>query len=100
MKDGLLLDVVIEKSAAVLELLASEDQALLVRCDTFLVLDLVLDPKETKREKRKPGPAFTFFFVTPPRNFLYNTMYQQIQQVVSDAYNSLPFNLRPSRSAT
>jgi len=40
---GLLLDVVVRKSAAVLELLASEDQALLVRGDALLVLDLGLD---------------------------------------------------------
>ncbi|KAL3740657.1 hypothetical protein ACJRO7_021865 [Eucalyptus globulus] len=40
---GLLLDVVIGKGAAVLELLAGEDQALLVRRDAFLVLDLGLD---------------------------------------------------------
>ncbi len=42
-KGGLLLDVVIGKSAAILELLAGEDQALLVRWDTLLVLDLGLD---------------------------------------------------------
>jgi hypothetical protein len=40
---GLLLDVVVRESAAVLELLASEDQALLVRGDALLVLDLGLD---------------------------------------------------------
>ena len=39
----LLLDVVVRESAAVLELLASEDQALLVRRDALLVLDLGLD---------------------------------------------------------
>jgi len=38
----LLLDVVVCKSAAVLELLAREDQTLLVRRDTLLVLDLGL----------------------------------------------------------
>ena len=43
MEGGLLLDVVVRKSAAVLELLASEDQALLVRGDALLVLDLGLD---------------------------------------------------------
>ena len=40
---GLLLDVVVRESAAILELLASEDQALLVRGDALLVLDLGLD---------------------------------------------------------
>ena len=40
---GLLLDVVVGKSAAVLELLAGEDQALLVGRDALLVLDLGFD---------------------------------------------------------
>ena len=40
---ALLLNVVIRKSAAVLELLASEDETLLVRGDTLLVLNLRLD---------------------------------------------------------
>jgi len=39
----LLLDVVVRERAAVLELLAREDQALLVRGDALLVLDLGLD---------------------------------------------------------
>ena len=39
----LLLDVVIRQSAAVLELLAGEDEALLVGGDALLVLDLGLD---------------------------------------------------------
>jgi hypothetical protein len=39
---GLLLNVVIRKSASVLELLASEDQTLLVGGDSLLVLDLGL----------------------------------------------------------
>ena len=43
MKGGLLLDVVIRKSAAVLELLASEDKTLLIGRDALLVLDLSLD---------------------------------------------------------
>jgi len=42
MQGGLLLDVVIGKSATVLELLAGEDQTLLIRGDTLLVLDLGL----------------------------------------------------------
>jgi len=40
---GLLLDVVVRKSATVLELLSSEDQALLVGRNALLVLDLGLD---------------------------------------------------------
>jgi hypothetical protein len=38
-----LLDIVIRQRPAIFELLAGEDQALLVRWDTFLVLDLALD---------------------------------------------------------
>ena len=40
---ALLLDVVVAEGAAILELLAGEDQALLVRGDSLLVLDLGLD---------------------------------------------------------
>jgi hypothetical protein len=43
MEGGLLLDVVVGQSAAVLELLAGEDQALLVRRDALLVLNLALN---------------------------------------------------------
>lgn len=43
MKSRLLLDIVIRESATVLELLACEDQALLVRRNALLVLDLALD---------------------------------------------------------
>merc|ERR1719478_878816 len=39
----LLLDVVVLKGATILELLASEDETLLVRGDALLVLDLGLD---------------------------------------------------------
>jgi len=39
----LLLDVVVLESAAILELLASEDETLLVRGDSLLVLDLGLN---------------------------------------------------------
>lgn len=42
MKGGLLLDVVIGQGTAILELLASEDQTLLVRRDALLILDLRL----------------------------------------------------------
>jgi hypothetical protein len=37
------LDVVVRKSASILELLSSEDQSLLVRGNSLLVLDLGLD---------------------------------------------------------
>merc|ERR1711907_172418 len=40
---GLLLDVVVRQGAAVLELLAGKDEALLVGRDALLVLDLRLD---------------------------------------------------------
>src|SRR3954462_8301547 len=40
---GLLLDVVVSQSAAILQLLASEDQTLLVRRDALLVLHSVTD---------------------------------------------------------
>merc|ERR1712102_195640 len=43
MEGALLLDVVIAKSATILELLASKDQPLLVWGDSLLVLDLGLD---------------------------------------------------------
>ncbi len=42
MKGRLLLDVIVGKGAAVLELLSGKDKALLVGRDAFLVLDLGL----------------------------------------------------------
>merc|ERR1712137_1370729 len=42
-KGGLLLDVVVGQGAAILQLLTSENQSLLIRRDTFLVLNLLLD---------------------------------------------------------
>merc|ERR1711967_68097 len=43
MEGGLLLDVVVGEGSAVLELLTGEDKSLLIRRNTFLVLDLGLD---------------------------------------------------------
>lgn len=43
MKGRLLLDVVIRQGAAIFQLLAGEDKALLIRGNAFLVLDLALD---------------------------------------------------------
>jgi len=43
MEGGLLLDVIIGQSATVLELLSGEDQTLLIRWDSLLVLNLGLD---------------------------------------------------------
>ena len=42
MKSRLLLDVVVRKGSAVFKLLSSEDEALLIWWDTFLILDLSL----------------------------------------------------------
>merc|ERR1712224_192486 len=43
MQGGFLLDIVVLECAAILELLASEDEALLVRWDPLLVLPMGLD---------------------------------------------------------
>jgi hypothetical protein len=42
MESRLLLDVVVGQGAAVLKLLACKDQALLIRRNAFLILDLAL----------------------------------------------------------
>jgi hypothetical protein len=41
-ESGFLLDVVVGESASVFELLSSEDKSLLVRRNTFLILNLSL----------------------------------------------------------
>ena len=43
MESRLLLDVVVREGAAILQLLSSKDETLLIRGDTLLVLDLGLD---------------------------------------------------------
>ena len=43
MQSGFFLDVVVRKCSPVFQLLASENQSLLIRWDTFFVLDLLLD---------------------------------------------------------
>ena len=43
MEGRLLLDIVVRKGPAVLELLAGKDEALLVRGNALLVLDLAFD---------------------------------------------------------
>merc|ERR1719229_640878 len=48
-KGALLLDVVVRKGAAILELLAGEDESLLIRGDSLLVLDLGLDVRDGVR---------------------------------------------------
>src|SRR5690554_3101961 len=42
MESGFLLDVVIAQSAAIFELLSSEDQSLLIGRNSFLILDFLL----------------------------------------------------------
>ena len=49
MKGGLLLNVVVREGSAVLELLSSEDESLLIWGDSFLVLDLSLDGLDAVR---------------------------------------------------
>ena len=46
---GFLLDVVIGEGPAILQLLAGEDEALLIRGNAFLVLDLLLDVLDSVR---------------------------------------------------
>ena len=58
-KGGLLLDVVVAEGAAVLELLAGEDQALLVGRDALLVLDLGLDIVDRVRGLDLEGDGLT-----------------------------------------
>jgi len=43
MKSGFLLNVVIAQSTTIFQLLTSENQTLLIRGNSFLVLDLLLD---------------------------------------------------------
>ena len=52
---GLLLDVVVREGAAILELLAREDQALLVGGNALLVLDLGLDVVDGVRRLNLEG---------------------------------------------
>ena len=74
MKGGLLLDVVGRQSTAIFQLLASEDQPLLIRRNSFLILDLGLDifysvrgfnlerdgfPRKGLHENLHPGGAAT-----------------------------------------
>jgi hypothetical protein len=52
-----LLDVVVGEGAAILELLAGEDQALLVRGNALLVLDLGLDVVDGVRRLHLEGDS-------------------------------------------
>ncbi len=55
----LLLDVVVRKGSAVFELLSSEDQSLLIRGDSLLVLDLGLDVIDSVRGLDVEGDGLT-----------------------------------------
>jgi len=53
-----LLDVVVRKSAAIFQLFAGEDEPLLVRWDSFLVLNLGLDILDGIRGLNLEGDSF------------------------------------------
>jgi len=57
-ESGLLLNVVVRESSAVLELLASEDESLLIGGDALLVLDLGLDVLDSVRRLNIEGDGF------------------------------------------
>ena len=59
MESGLLLNVVVRKGSAVLELLASEDESLLIRGDALLILDLGLDILNGVRGLNVQSDSFT-----------------------------------------
>ena len=59
MEGRLLLDVVVRKGSAVLELLSSEDQTLLIRGDSLLVLNLGLDVIDSVRGLDIEGDGLT-----------------------------------------
>jgi hypothetical protein len=74
---GLLLNVVVRQGAAVLQLLAGKDQALLIRGDALLILDLCLQQIQTHGfscqhqfgamvMKPRPARTFTFSMESPP----------------------------------
>ena len=59
MKSRLLLDVVVAQGAAILELLAGEDETLLVWWDALLVLNLGLDVVDRVRRLHLEGDGLT-----------------------------------------
>ena len=59
MKSRLLLDVIVRESSSVLELLAGEDQSLLIRGNALLVLDLSLDILDGVRGLNVEGNRLT-----------------------------------------
>ena len=58
-KGGFLLNVVVRKSSAIFELLASEDESLLIGRDALLVLDLSLDILNSVRGLNVEGNSLT-----------------------------------------
>jgi len=72
-KGGLLLDVVVGKGAPVLELLSGEDETLLVRGDSLLVLDLLLDVVDGVRRLNIEGDGL------PGKGLDENLHYKTIQ---------------------
>lgn len=58
-KSGLLLDIVVAKSSAVLQLLSSENQSLLIRRDSFLILNFGLDIIDSVRWLNIQSDGFT-----------------------------------------
>ena len=59
MEGRLLLDVVVGQSSTILELFTGEDESLLVRWDTLLVLDLGLDVVDRVRGLDLEGDGLT-----------------------------------------
>mgnify|MGYP006864118693 CR=1 FL=1 len=58
-KSGLLLDVVVAQSAAIFQLLSGKDKTLLIRRDSFLILDLSLDVVDGVRRLDIKGDGLT-----------------------------------------
>ena len=75
MKSRLLLNVVFGESASIFELLTGEDQALLIRRDTFLVLNLGLDVVDGVGRLHFKGDGLAWILeninIRPKRIFLY-----------------------------
>merc|ERR1711936_1204645 len=59
MQSGLLLDVVVGKSTAILKLFSGKDQSLLIWGNSFLVLDFGLDVFDGVRSFNLKGDGFT-----------------------------------------
>lgn len=60
MEGGFLLDVVVAQSASIFQLLSGKDQTLLIRRDSFLVLDLSLDVVDRVRRLDVERDSLTY----------------------------------------